>query len=171
MKKKIDDDAVLDLYRQGYKYKEIAKMLGYNESTVSLHLKRMGATSSRIKMDYEKIRKLNEEGKTILKDMDLEKVDLDVGVNAIIGSMLKNNYITVYDSNTDVTTKTSNWKLISISGPYEYPTSVTTITEPGTYSLKYQFTYDGETKQTDIIQVTITDETTTNPGEGTMPES
>ena len=26
--------------------------------------------------------------------MDLEKVDLDVGVNAIIGSMLKNNYIT-----------------------------------------------------------------------------
>ena len=37
---------------------------------------------------------LNEEGKTILKDMDLEKVDLDVGVNAIIGSMLKNNYIT-----------------------------------------------------------------------------
>lgn len=37
---------------------------------------------------------LNEEGKTILKDMDLKKVDLDVGVNAIIGSMLKNNYIT-----------------------------------------------------------------------------
>lgn len=37
---------------------------------------------------------LNEEGKTILKDMDLQKVDLDVGVNAIIGSMLKNNYIT-----------------------------------------------------------------------------
>ncbi len=64
MKKKIDDGAVLDLYRQGYKYKEIAKMLGYNESTVSLHLKKMGAASSRIKMDYEKIRKLNEEGKT-----------------------------------------------------------------------------------------------------------
>ncbi len=37
---------------------------------------------------------LNEEGKQILKDMDLEKVDLDVGVNAIIGSMLKNGYIT-----------------------------------------------------------------------------
>ncbi len=89
----------------------------------------------------------------------------------IVNDIIKNNYITVYDGNTDVTTKTSNWKLISISGPYEYPTSATTITEPGTYSLKYQFTYDGETKQTDIIQVTITDETTTNPGEGTMPES
>ena len=36
---------------------------------------------------------LNDEGKTILEDMDLEKVDLDVGVNAIIGSMLKNGYI------------------------------------------------------------------------------
>ena len=37
---------------------------------------------------------LNDEGKIILEDMDLEKVDLDVGVNAIIGSMLKNGYIT-----------------------------------------------------------------------------
>ena len=37
---------------------------------------------------------LNDDGKVILEDMDLEKVDLDVGVNAIVGSMLKNGYIT-----------------------------------------------------------------------------
>lgn len=36
---------------------------------------------------------LNDEGKTILQDMDLENVDLDVAVNALIGSMLKNGYI------------------------------------------------------------------------------
>ena len=46
------------------------------------------------KEEIIEVNALNEEGKTILKDMDLEKVDLDVGVNAIIGSMLKNNYIT-----------------------------------------------------------------------------
>lgn len=37
---------------------------------------------------------LNEDGKKILGDMDLEKVDLDVAVNAIIGEMLLNGYIT-----------------------------------------------------------------------------
>ncbi len=37
---------------------------------------------------------LNDDGEKILEDMDLERVDLEVGVNAIIGSMLKNGYIT-----------------------------------------------------------------------------
>ncbi len=38
---------------------------------------------------------LNEEAETVLFDMDLEKVDLNVAVNAIIGSMLKNGYLSV----------------------------------------------------------------------------
>lgn len=35
----------------------------------------------------------NEEAKQILKDMDLEKTDIDVALNAIIGSMVTNGYI------------------------------------------------------------------------------
>ena len=35
----------------------------------------------------------NEEGKLVLKDMDLIDTDIDVAVNAIIGSMFKNGYI------------------------------------------------------------------------------
>lgn len=77
------------------------------------------------------------------------------------------DYLTVYDGNNDVTDKTSNWKLISITGPNSYPTSTTVIDKEGTYSLKYQFTYDGETKQTGTIQVTITGTTPPDPGEET----
>ena len=36
---------------------------------------------------------LNEDAKTVLDGMDLKRVDLDVAVNAVIGSMLKNGYI------------------------------------------------------------------------------
>lgn len=38
---------------------------------------------------------LNEDAKKVLKDMDLENVDLDVAVNAIIGSMMTNGYLTI----------------------------------------------------------------------------
>ena len=38
---------------------------------------------------------LNEEGAKVLDGMDLKNVDLDVAVNAIIGGMLKNGYVTV----------------------------------------------------------------------------
>ena len=48
---------------------------------------------------------LNDDGKVILEDMDLEKVDLDVGVNAIIGSMLKNGYITEAQNSVLVSVK------------------------------------------------------------------
>lgn len=36
---------------------------------------------------------LNADGEVILKDMNLEKTDLDVALNAILGSMLKNGYL------------------------------------------------------------------------------
>ena len=45
------------------------------------------------KEEIVEVNALNDEGKTILQDMDLENVDLDVAVNALIGSMLKNGYI------------------------------------------------------------------------------
>ena len=37
---------------------------------------------------------LNEDAETVLRGMDLRNVDLNVAVNAIIGSMLKNGYLT-----------------------------------------------------------------------------
>ncbi|MDD6316655.1 MAG: PepSY domain-containing protein, partial [Clostridia bacterium] len=37
---------------------------------------------------------LNEDAETVLRGMDLKNVDLNVAVNAIIGSMLKNGYLT-----------------------------------------------------------------------------
>ena len=48
---------------------------------------------------------LNDDGKKILEGMDLEKVDLDVGVNAIVGSMLKNGYITEIQNSILVSVK------------------------------------------------------------------
>ena len=45
------------------------------------------------KEEIVEVNALNDEGKTILQDMDFEDVDLDVAVNALIGSMLKNGYI------------------------------------------------------------------------------
>lgn len=72
------------------------------------------------------------------------------------------NYVTVYNGSTDVTSETSNWTLSSISGPVT-STSVSTLTEAGTYTLRYRFTYDGETKETGSITVTVTG---TNTGGG-----
>lgn len=48
---------------------------------------------------------LNKDGKIVLDDMDLEKVDLDVAVNAIIGSMLKNGYISIDENSILVSVK------------------------------------------------------------------
>lgn len=36
---------------------------------------------------------LNSDGEKVLKDMDLKNVDMDVAINAIVGSLLKNGYI------------------------------------------------------------------------------
>ncbi len=60
------------------------------------------------KEEIIEVNALNDEGKTILEDMDLEKVDLDVGVNAIIGSMLKNGYITEAQNSILVSVKNND---------------------------------------------------------------
>ena len=79
------------------------------------------------------------------------------------------NYVTVTENGNDVTSKTSNWKLSSITGPGGVSLSTTTLSTPGTYTLKYKFSYDGETKETGNITVTITGSTSptdpTDPGD------
>ena len=55
----------------------------------------------------------------------------------------------------------------SITGPGGVSLSTSTLSTPGTYTLKYKFSYDGETKETGNITVTITG--STNPTEPTAP--
>lgn len=91
--------------------------------------------------------------------LEKQSVDLKISASAINVESFNisdiTNYITVYNGSTDVTSQTSNWTLVSISGPVT-STSVSTLTEAGTYTLKYRFTYDGETKETGSITVTVT---------------
>ena len=64
-------------------------------------------------------------------------------------------YVTVTENGNNVTSKTSNWKLTSITGPGGASLSTTTLSTPGAYTLRYEFTYDGEKKETGNITVTI----------------
>ncbi len=53
---------------------------------------------------------LNDDAKKILKDMDLKDVDLNVAVNAIIGSMMKNGYLTIDQNSILVSVKNKDSK-------------------------------------------------------------
>ena len=53
-------------------------------------------------------RALNEDGKKILSDMNLKNSDLNVGVNAIIGSMLKEGYISDIKNSVLVSVNSKN---------------------------------------------------------------
>ncbi len=55
-----------------------------------------------------KVNTLNDDAKTVIGDMKLEGVDLDVAVNAIVGSMLKNNYLSVERNSILVSVKADN---------------------------------------------------------------
>ena len=57
------------------------------------------------KEEIIKINALNEDAKKVLDDMDFKGVDLDIAVNAIIGSMLKNGYLTVDQNSILVSVK------------------------------------------------------------------
>ena len=98
---------------------------------------------------------------------ELKKVSktIRVLVNDIEGTSFRINditkYVTVMENDTDVTSKTSNWTLISISnGTSNLPLTTTTLSDPGTYTLKYRFTYDGSQKETGNIEVIITGNST-----------
>lgn len=51
---------------------------------------------------------LNEDAKIILEDMDFKNVDLDVAVNAIIGSMVKNGYINNLENSILISVKNND---------------------------------------------------------------
>lgn len=51
---------------------------------------------------------LNKDGNKILEGIELEKVDLDTGVYAIVGSMLKNGYITEAKNSVLITVENDN---------------------------------------------------------------
>ncbi len=119
----------------------------------------------RVIATFQKYDGLNSEAATYT--LEKQSANLRITASAInvptfnISDITK--YVTVYNGSTDVTSETSNWTLSSISGPVT-STSVSTLTEPGTYTLKYRFTYNGETKETGNITVTVTG-TNTDGGE------
>lgn len=53
---------------------------------------------------------LNEDAETILDDMDLKNVDLDIAVNALIGSMVRNGYLDELDNAILVTVSNDDEK-------------------------------------------------------------
>ena len=67
------------------------------------------------------------------------------------------NYFKVTEDGENVTDKTSNWTAASIknSSGENIPLTTKTLTTPGTYKLIYHFTYNGETKSTQEITITI----------------
>ena len=117
---------------------------------------------------FQKYDGLNSEAATYT--LEKQSANLSIRASAItvetfnISDITK--YVTVYNGSTNVTSETSNWTLASISGPVT-STSVSTLTEAGTYTLRYRFTYDGETKETGNITVTVTG--SSPPDEGDNP--
>ncbi len=57
---------------------------------------------------------LNEDAEVILDDMDLKDVDLDIAVNALIGSMVRNGYLTDLDNAILVTVANDNKEKASV---------------------------------------------------------
>ena len=119
---------------------------------------------------FKKYDGLNSEAATFT--LEKEKANLKITASTIevesfnISDITK--YITVYNGDTNVTSNTSNWTLASISGPVT-STSITTLDTAGTYTLRYRFTYDGETKETGNITVTITGTKEEGSGETENP--
>ncbi len=56
------------------------------------------------------IRALNEEAVTVIGDMDFENVDLDVTINALIGSMLQHGYLSTEQNSILISVDTKNAK-------------------------------------------------------------
>ena len=121
----------------------------------------------RVIATFQKYDGLNSEAATYT--LEKQSANLSIRASAInvptfnISDITK--YVTVYNGSTNVTSETSNWTLVSISP--NIGTSISTITEPDTYTLKYRFTYDGETKETGNITVTVTG--SSPPDEGDNP--
>ncbi len=63
------------------------------------------------KEKVEEVRALNAEAEAVLKGMDLEGVDINIAVNAIIGSMVKNNYLSDEKNSVLLSIDSENTKL------------------------------------------------------------
>ncbi len=68
-------------------------MVGASDTVIALDVNPSIELEINKKEEIKEIRALNEEAVTVLGEMDLKGVDLDVAINAIIGSMLKNGYL------------------------------------------------------------------------------
>lgn len=70
----------------GYRFFSVDSIVGFDVNpSMELKVNRMEKVLSATP--------LNEEAKTVIDGMDLKNVDLDIAVNALIGSMLKNGYM------------------------------------------------------------------------------
>lgn len=65
----------------------------YVESTVYLDVNPSIELQTNIKQKVVKAKAHNEDGKKILADMELDNIDVDVALNAILGSMVKQGYL------------------------------------------------------------------------------
>ena len=119
----------------------------------------------RVIATFQKYDGLNSEAATYT--LEKQSANLRISASAINVDTFNINsitdYVTVYNGSTNVTSDTSNWTLASISGPVT-STSVSVLNTAGTYTLRYRFTYDGETKETGNITVNVTG--TTSSGDG-----
>ncbi len=114
---------------------------------------------------FQKYDGLNSEAATYT--LEKEKANLRITASTINVTTFNindiTNYVTVYNGSTNVTSKTSNWRVSSISPSIDVSSGI--IETAGTYILKYKFTYDGETKETGNITVTVTETTPPSGGE------
>ena len=119
---------------------------------------------------FKKVDDLNSEAATYT--LEKQSANLKITASTINVTQFNindiTNYVTVYNGSTNVTSSTSNWTLSSISPNVD--TSSGIISTADTYTLKYRFTYDGETKETGSITVTVTGVSPPDQGEGTEQE-
>jgi len=82
----------------------IGGMMGFNsysvaktiDSTISLDVHPSIEINTNAKDRVLSVNALNEDAKTVIDDMDFEGADLDVTINALIGSLLRHGYIDEY---------------------------------------------------------------------------
>jgi len=82
----------------------IGGMMGFNsysvaktiDSTISLDVNPSIEINTNAKDRVLSVNALNEDAKTVIDDMDFEGADLDVTINALIGSLLRHGYIDEY---------------------------------------------------------------------------
>ncbi len=73
----------------------MAQFIGGGNSVIALDVNPSIEIEVNKDEKIEKVTALNEDAKTVIGEMDLKDVNLDVAINAIIGSMLKNGFLSI----------------------------------------------------------------------------